>query len=389
MSTLRSVVLSLVVMFSLCAQAQALEYSVASDDSREVAEGVTYHHYKLNTGRGSMFIHTVAIDPLASYALMPVIANEKLNSVAPVKKLAENVDAVAAINGGFFDTGKTRLPVGLVKIKRRIVFEQFLNRAVLGIDEHGQLDFDRFNLHSYVYIPAIDFSQQIHGYNRKRKENELIVFTPEFGKSTRTNEWGVEIVLHRISPERVDKPFILLEPDRYIITGVNHQDTPIPPDGVVLSIHRPALEQLEWLKQVYPGMEMQLKSNVPPGWESYPYLLGGGPLLLKDGKDVLDPKLEKFSNYFSKPNARTAVARTLEGRSYIIVVDRAGGSGGATWEELTAICTDLLDCTDAMGFDGGGSSTMFLGDEIVNAPAGGGVRDVANILAVVPFESFI
>ena len=32
---------------------------------------------------------------------------------------------------------------------------------------------------------------------------------------------------------------------------------------------------------------------------------------------------------------------------------------------------------------------MFLGDEIVNAPAGGGVRDVANILAVVPFESFI
>lgn len=373
----------------LATPALAFQYEVSSNDSRKVAEGVNYNHYTLSTSRGSMFVHTVSIDPLASYALMPVIANDKLNTVAPVKKLAEQVDAVAAINGGFFDTGKTRLPVGLVKIKRRIVFEQFLNRAVLGIDEHGQLDFERFNLHSYLYIPSIDSSQQIHGYNRKRKDGELIIFTPEFGKTTRTNEWGVEIVLHRISPDRVDKPFILLEPDRYIITSVNHQDTPIPADGVVLSIHRPALESLEWLKQVYPGMEIQLKSNVPPGWESYPYLLGGGPLLLQDGLDVLDPRTEKFSNYFSGPNARTAVGRTPEGESIIIVVDRAGGSRGATWEELTVICRDLLGCSGAMGFDGGGSSTMFLGDEIVNAPAGGGVRSVANILAVVPFESFI
>jgi exopolysaccharide biosynthesis protein len=42
-----------------------------------------------------------------------------------------------------------------------------------------------------------------------------------------------------------------------------------------------------------------------------------------------------------------------------------------------------------MGFDGGGSSTMFVNDKIVNAPAGGGQRSVANVLAVVPFEGFI
>jgi exopolysaccharide biosynthesis protein len=42
-----------------------------------------------------------------------------------------------------------------------------------------------------------------------------------------------------------------------------------------------------------------------------------------------------------------------------------------------------------MGFDGGGSSTMFVGDTIVNAPAGGGQRSVANILAVVPLGGFI
>lgn len=375
-------------MLAVCQPAAAFEWSLKAEKTVEAADGVSYHKYQLNTSRGVMTLHTVQLDPMSSYALMPVIANQQLNTTSQVSKLAKQVDAVAAINGGFFDTGKTRLPVGLVKIKRRIIFEQFLNRAVLGIDEGGQLHFDRFRLHSYMYIPAIDSSTPVHGYNRKRKDEELIVYTPEFGPTTKTNEWGVEIVLHRISPDRLDKSFIMLEPDRYIITAVNQHDTAIPADGVVLSIHRPALEDLEWLDKVYLGMEVQLKSNVPAGWQSYPYLLGGGPLLLKNGRDVLDPKAEQFGSYFNGPNARTAVGRTAAGKNLIIVVDK-NGAGGATWEELTILCKELFDCTGAMGFDGGGSSTMYVGDDVVNKPSGGAQRKVANILAVVPFESFI
>jgi exopolysaccharide biosynthesis protein len=144
-----------------------------------------------------------------------------------------------------------------------------------------------------------------------------------------------------------------------------------------------------WLNQVFLGMEVQIKTNVPRGWETFPYLLGGGPLLLNYGRDVLDAELEGFSGYFAAPNARTAVGRTAAGKNLIIVVDKAGGAGGCTWEELTIICRDLLDCTEAMGFDGGGSSTMFVGDEVVNQPSAGGQREVANILAVVPYSSFI
>jgi hypothetical protein len=383
------VLLALLALALAAQPAYAFNWTIKNQRKLQAAEGVTYNKYYLDTNRGTMSVHTVRVEPLASYALMPVIANNQLNTVAPVSKLADEVGAVAAINGGFFDTGKTRLPVGLVKIKRRIIFEQFLNRAVLGIDEHGELHFDRFRLRNYIYIPAINQTTPINGYNRKRKSQELIVYTPEYGPSTRTNEWGVDIILQRISPERVDKPFVLLEPDRYLITGVNHMDTTIPDDGVVLSIHRPALDQLEWLGRVYLGMEVQLTSNVPQGWESYPYLLGGGPLLLKDGRNVLDPQAEGFGKYFSGPNARTAVGQTASGASVIVVVDKAGQSGGITWEELIVLLRDLLDCQNAMGFDGGGSSTMFVGDEIVNAPAGGGQRKVANILAVVPFEKFI
>ena len=260
---MRTVVLAAVAALLLITPALSagFSWSLQSERQQMAAEGVEYHKYYLKTSRGGMNVHTVKIGHMAGYALMPVIANGQLNTVAPVSVLAEEVGAVAAINGGFFDTGRTRLPVGLVKIKRRIVFEQFLNRAVLGIDEMGQLHFDTFRLHSYLYFPSIDSTTPIHGYNRKRKESELIIYTPEFGPATRTNEWGVELILHRISPERVDKPFVLLEPDRYIITGVNHRDSAVPPDGVVLSIHRPALEQLDWLERVYLGMEMQLRDR--------------------------------------------------------------------------------------------------------------------------------
>ena len=123
-------------------QSAAVQLATPQREESKAADGVTYRKYYLKTTRGGMHVHTVQIEPLASFALMPVIANDQLNTDAPVSKLAKQVGAVAAINGGFFDTGKTRLPVGLVKIKRRIIFEQFLNRAVLGIDEQGQLHFD-------------------------------------------------------------------------------------------------------------------------------------------------------------------------------------------------------------------------------------------------------
>jgi hypothetical protein len=367
---------------------KSFNWSVANEKASEAAPGVEYHKYYLKTSRGGMNLHTVKIAAGASFALRPVIANNQLNTVSHVDKLAQKVGAVAAINGGFFDTGRTRLPVGLVKIKRRIIFEQFLNRAVLGIDEYGALHFDRFTLHSGVFMPVLDITSPVFGYNRKRKAGELIVYTPEYGPTTRTNEHGVELILHRISPETVAPPLILMEPDRYIITGVNRNDTAIPDDGVVLSIHKPALDQLAWIKQVYLGMEMQLKSNVPKGWESYPYLLGGGPLLLKGGDKVLDAKKEGFGKYFSGANARTAVGSTPRGDSCVIVVDK-GGAGGATWDELALLSRDLLGLSECMGFDGGGSSTLFVNDKVVNAPTGGGQRKVANILAVVPLEKFL
>jgi hypothetical protein len=66
------------------------------------------------------------------------------------------------------------------------------------------------------------------------------------------------------------------------------------------------------------------------------------------------------------------------------VVDgrQPGYSDGMTLYELAEYLVEL-DCSDAMNLDGGGSTTMVVGDRVVNSPSGGAQRNVVNALAVL------
>jgi exopolysaccharide biosynthesis protein len=52
------------------------------------------------------------------------------------------------------------------------------------------------------------------------------------------------------------------------------------------------------------------------------------------------------------------------------------------YAELTALMR-RLGCTEAMNLDGGGSSTLWLGGDVMNSPSDGRERLVANSLIVV------
>jgi hypothetical protein len=352
-----------------------------------VREGVTYTHDRFLLDRGIVQMYVVSVDPTSSYSIRPVIANNRIGSLESVASMARRVGAVAAINGGFFDTGRSHLPVGLVKIKNRVIFEQYLNRAVLGVNEVGQAFFSTFTLHTYLRFTDVGSDVPVAGFNRPRRIDEVVIYTPEFGKTTRTNKYGSEMVLRRISPDETTYAQTLFEPDTYVISGVNRADTSIPADGAVVSFHQPILDQLDWLRRVNLGSQVQVVTDVPSGWDNFPYLLGGGPMLLSEGKIVLNARLEHFGPEFRGPKARTAVGRSADGKVYIVVVDGDHNeSTGVTWDELAVLLKEAIGLTDAMGFDGGGSSTMFVGDEVVNNPADGAPRRVSNILAVAPWN---
>ena len=109
-------------------------------------------------------------------------------------------------------------------------------------------------------------------------------------------------------------------------------------------------------------------------------------MLVEEGQYVLDYERERFSGALSTATARTAVGLTRSGKIALIVIDSGAPdySVGATWHQLAIVGRDFLNVKHLMGFDGGGSSTMYVSGRVANRPQGGVPRSVANILAVVP-----
>ena len=88
-------------------------------------------------------------------------------------------------------------------------------------------------------------------------------------------------------------------------------------------------------------------------------LIGGYPIILKDYNIESTPE---YPPHLWGPEPRTAVGYNADGsRVFLVVVDgrNAGGSLGANQKELAYIMKNI-GCKDAMNFDGGGSTTLYV-----------------------------
>jgi hypothetical protein len=116
--------------------------------------------------------------------------------------------------------------------------------------------------------------------------------------------------------------------------------------------------------------------------------IGGGPVLLRDGAPVDDPKSDNYAERGMRIPA-SVLARFASGEVVMIVVDgrRPATSVGVNRDELIALLR-ALRARDAMLLDSGGSTTLVarvLGEEratVVNTPSDGTERPVADGLFV-------
>lgn len=114
-------------------------------------------------------------------------------------------------------------------------------------------------------------------------------------------------------------------------------------------------------------------------------VVGGYPELLDGGDRVGDLAVGARPGFADARHPRTAVGYDNETkRLWLLVVDgRTSHSDGMTLPELTELL-EKLGVDEALNLDGGGSSTMALGDRMANHPSDtGGQRQVANSLWLV------
>ena len=212
------------------------------------------------------------------------------------------------------------------------------------------------------------------GVNRERKENELIMFTDDFGRTTLTDLGGAEIIIRK---NKIDS----------VLDSTGSSE--IPKDGYVLSVSG------KFKNEIIPFAKIGSKVWLAgPGPYDKGYKLerdaeditNGVPQLIKAGKIDITWEQEKATKSFVETrHPRTAVAQLKDGKFLMITVDgRSESSGGIGLQDLAEYLLSL-GATDAMNLDGGGSTTMFLDGKVVNHPSDKeGERKVSDAILVTP-----
>ena len=277
--------------------------------------------------------------------------------------MSERYGAIAAVNGAFF-SGDGR-PVGLVAIDGELISEPYAARTALGIGPHG-LAMERVDWQGQVFV-AEEWLAQISGLNRPRLTDELIIYTPIYGSWTGTNDYGFEVTV-------VDGT----------VTNVQIGNSPIPPNGVVLSGH--GLNR-EVLSQLAVGDEVAINIQLTPPWleQGFSQIIGGGPRLVRDGELSLNGEEELFRSDVLQGRApRTAIGVTASGELLLVTVNgrQPNISVGMSLAELGRLLIEL-GAVQAMNLDGGGSTTMVIRDLVLNLPSNGQERPVSNAILIL------
>lgn len=369
----------------------AIAVCLAACDSRGlaapevVADGVRLYHLtdtSLLDGPGPIAIDLLRLDP-ARVDLASALALDEVMGREPVLELSRRRGALAAVNAGFFLPNGD--PAGLLKVAGELVSETGRARGAVGIlprsSERLTLFFDRVTAAVRLHYETAGGAQtvEIAGVDTTRRRGALMLYTPRYNEHTDTAANGTEWVVRGVPP-RVE---------------ARHRDvgqSPIPRDGFVLSfggVDPPApLDALEVGTEVSLEWGYQATLGTPPArWQEAIDVVGGAGLLVKDGRALDEWGDEQLREGFStERHPRTMIGVDEGGDIWLAAVDgrQPGHSVGMTFAELQRLA-GRLRLRDALNLDGGGSTTMVVGDRIVNRPSDEtGPRPVSDALLVLP-----
>jgi exopolysaccharide biosynthesis protein len=351
---------------------------------QEVEPGIEYGqtssgHASKDEMTGPWFINVLRID-LNRARLKIVHALDEGVGLETVSSLAARYRAPAATNGGYFRIAGTYRgeSIGLLVLDRRLLSEPHNERAVVGLMDSGdksELIFGHLRFAGEISVGSEKHSVQ--GLNRPISPDELIIFTPQFHRTTLTNPDGIEVAVQR---------------KRVTAVSDFKGSSDIPADGYVISAVGRARE---WVKtHIRKGSQVNftwqlnsIESSKNANWPRVSNILGGGPQLIKAGKIAITDKEEKMAAGFATDrHPRTAIAKLGSGRILLVTVDgrQPGVSAGMTLEMLAELLLEF-GAVDAMNLDGGGSTTMAVHNKIVNRPSDQtGERPVSDAILIFP-----
>lgn len=279
---------------------------------------------------------------------------------------------VVAINGYFFNLGNGEPLSGQIQsgwyAKR---FSDYIGDAgfAWNIDRSASIGKCVYHTERDQFITFLRTgdTKKVNHLNTARLADELVLYTPQYGSSTGTDNNGVEIRVEMMRPTLV-LPGPAMALGKVIKIRDLQGNTPLLFDEIVLSASGVARDTL--LSKVEDGDEIGISqeisncTNSPQiNWSKTYAATGGDYHFLTNGELTIDTSNPDAS----VPNSRTAIAFNASS-VFFIVIDgwNAGVSEGISILELGGFALETLQATDAVTLDSGGSSTMVINGQVVN-----------------------
>ena len=341
---------------------------------------ITRGHRSEDETTGPWLINVLRVD-LTLVDLRIAHALDEGVGLETTSSIASRYGATAAVNAGFFRTTGTYRgeSSGVLVLDGKLISEPIEGRAALGLIKSSvgtEIIFGHLQFSGYVESGRGRRSA-LSGLNRPRGADELIVYTPEFHKTTLTTPDGVEVIVRQNKITRIRD---------------GKGSSAIPLGGFVISACGSAREWV--LANLRAGAPIRLGSKLAPvasektdSWNRASFVVGGGPQLIKDGRVVITFEEERIAAKFvSDRHPRTAIARLKDGRMLLATVDgrQPVMSVGMSLPELAGLLLEF-GVLDAINLDGGGSTAMVVNGKLVNNPSDPtGERPVSDAILILP-----
>lgn len=323
------------------------------------AKGLRWQQRMITVGSDRFPIVWLTIDPRQTgLEVAPILPNPNaLAGIAPLVQTARQAQVAAAINGGFFNRNN-QFPLGAVRRNGRWLSGPILNRGAIAWDSTGAVRMDRLALQEVISTPT---GQRfpLTTLNSAYVQAGIARYTPDWGPTYTpfsANEILVTVQAGQVRGQQSANPNTAI---------------PIPTDGYLLAVraNQAAASALT------PGTPLRLESaTTPVDFARFTHIIGAGPLLVQNGQVVLNARAEGFSDAFIRETAaRSAIGRTAAGTLILVAVHTRVDGPGATLADIARIMQQL-GAVDALNLDGGSSTTLFLGGQILDRPPSSAAR---------------
>ncbi len=323
----------------------------------------------------------IEAQPGSPVQLVPVLSGERIDGgLESVSSMCRRAGGVVCVNANFSVCRRCSHPFGgVVRNGRLLRTPTPLQDQVSVVD--GRLTVEPWRW--WAGLVALDGGPhadvEVGGVNVGLGADDVVVYTPEYGATTRAAPDAYELVV-RTPPLQTGAGVRQQAELLRVHTGGG---APIPADGAVISARGAGADRLWAFVEHHRSSLVELITITPDGLQQS---FAGHPILLRNGeRRHLEPDDGKVVNR----HPRTLLAWNDAGSTWLVVVDgRQHGSRGVTLHEATDMVLGL-GATHAVNLDGGGSSTMVTtcpspsGLCVRNRPSDGRERNVSIGLALV------